>query len=217
VSPTLLENSGPAPVPAATTVLGVLGGIASGKSLVAQLLAGSGGLVIDADELVDEMYSEPAFCARVAEHFGPRVRRPDGGIDRAALGRLVFGDASERRRLEGWIHPHVRARIEQRLTEARAARVPRVVLDVPLLLENDAQHHLASSCSALVFVDAPRAQREARALERGWAADELARRESTQMPLEEKRRRAQHVIDNHGTRKQLAAAVKELLRALALD
>jgi dephospho-CoA kinase len=216
VSPTLLENSGPAPIPA-TTVLGVLGGIASGKSLVARLLAGPEGVVIDADELVDAAYADAAFRERVLEHFGPRVRHKDGGIDRAALGRLVFDDPLERRRLEGWIHPLVRERIEQRMTEARAARVPRVVLDVPLLLENDAQHHLASSCSALVFVDASRAQREARARGRGWATDELARREATQLPLEEKRRRAQHVVENHGTKEQLAAAVKELRSALTLD
>ena len=217
MSPTLLQNSGPSPVPAATTVLGVLGGIASGKSLAARLLAGPGGVVIDADELVDAMYSDPSFRERVVEHFGARVRQADGSIDRAALGRLVFDDPRERRRLEGWIHPRVREKIEQRMSEARAARVPRVVLDVPLLLENDAQHHLASSCSALVFVDAPRAQREARALARGWAAGELARREATQMPLEEKRSRAQYTIENHGTKQQLSEAVSELLSALALD
>lgn len=203
------------PPPDRPHVLGVLGGIASGKSEVARLLAGPEGWVIDADELVRELYAEPAFRRRVAERFGPAVLDSRGEIDRAALGAVVFADPAQRKVLESWIHPRVRERIVARLAEARAAGVHRVVLDVPLLLENQAEHQLAGMCRTLVFVDAPVEAREARAVRRrGWPSGEVARREAAQMPLDEKRRRAQHVIQNDGDLARLAAAVGELSRRL---
>lgn len=205
----------------APRVLGILGGIASGKSAVARLLAGGRGVVISADELAHEVLDSPAVTSRVRERFGAQVMGPDGRIDRAALGRLVFapaGGAEARAALERWTHPLVRDKILARLSEARAAGALRVVLDVPLLLENDAEHGLARLCDALVFVEADDRSRDRRArTARGWPPGEVARREATQMPLAEKKQRAHHIIDNHRSLEELERAVAELVARLERD
>lgn len=207
--------SAPRPRP---LVLGVLGGIASGKSAAARLLAGEGGVVLCADEIAHEVLASPEVAARVAERFGPALLGPDGRPDRAALGRLAFDPvrgAETRRALERWTHPLVRARIMERLSRARSAGVPRVVLDVPLLLENDAEHGLARECDALIFVDADREVRDRRAQrERGWPSGEVARRESAQLELDAKKRRADRVLPNNQGLTELEAAVRGLLAEL---
>jgi dephospho-CoA kinase len=206
-----------APASGRPLVLGVLGGVASGKSTVARLLAGPDGVVISADELAREALDSPAVRERVRAHFGPRAIGPDGRVDREFLARLVFGDegARDRAELQGWTHPLVRDRIEERLSAARAAGVPRIVLDVPLLLENDAQHGLARLCDVLVFVDVHDDERERRARrERGWKSGEVARRETAQLPLSEKKKRAHHVISNDEGRLELERAVASLLAEL---
>jgi dephospho-CoA kinase len=198
-----------------TLVIGVLGGIASGKSEVARLLAGAGGLVIDADRLAHEVLDSPDSVRRLRERLGQAVFASDGRVDRAALARRVFDDPKLKRELEAWIHPAVRAHIAEQLAAARASRTPRVVLDVPLLLENDAQHHLVPECDALVFVDAPLAVRNARAVAvRGWSTGELARREATQMPLSTKAARAHATIRNDGSLAALETQVVQVLSKL---
>ena len=203
---------------AATLVLGVLGGIASGKSAAARLLAGADGWVLDADRIAHEVLASEPVRSLVHERFGDAALDSRGQPDRAWLARRVFGreDArADRETLEGWIHPRVRERILERLDRARAARIPRVVLDVPLLLENDASHGFVSLCDALVFVEvAPELRAERAQRTRGWDADEVARRESHQMPLEEKRARADAVLSNEGTPEELAVAVEALLDRL---
>lgn len=211
----MVPESAPRPRP---LVLGILGGIASGKSAVARLLAGPEGLVLSADAIAHEVLDSSAVQARVRARFGPTAIGPDGKVDRAVLARAVFapeGGAALRAELESWTHPLVRVRINERLEAARLAHVPRVVLDVPLLLENDAEHGLAQRCDVLVFVDVPDAERERRARrERGWAPGEVARREATQLPLDEKKRRAHHVLTNHQGLIELEGAVQELLARL---
>jgi len=195
----------------------VVGGIGSGKSAAARLLAGPRGLVLDADRLAHEVLDEPETRSWLRERLGPAVLGPDGRVDRAAIARAVFAPQGEelRRELEGFTHPRVRARIMARLGEARAAGVEPIVLDVPLLLENDAQHGLARLCDALVFVDVPDEERERRVRrDRGWPAGERARRESAQLPLAEKRRRAQHVLPNHGSPRDLERAAQALIELL---
>lgn len=196
-------------------VIGVLGGIASGKSAAARLIAGADGVVADADAIAAEVLASPEGVERLRADFGPEVLGPDGQPDRAALARLVFADAGARARLEGWIHPRVRERISELLESARARGVSRVVLDVPLLLENDAEHGLVARCHALVFVDAPLHERERRAAERrGWAAGEVARREAAQLPLDDKQRRATRVIQNDGSIGDLERSVRALMSEL---
>jgi len=204
-------------VPARSLVFAVLGGIASGKSEVARLLAGPDGRVLDADRLAAEVLGSPDGRARLVERFGPGILGPGGAPDRAALAARVFSDPGERRWLEGWIHPAVRVRMTQELAQARACGVPRIVLDVPLLLENDAEHGLVATCDALVFVEASQEVRERRAQQaRGWPPGELARREAAQMPLRDKRARAHHVVRNEGDLQALAAEVRRVLAAHGL-
>lgn len=199
-------------MPPSTLVFGVLGGIASGKSAVARALAGAGGLVLEADRMAHQILASDEGRSRVVERWGREVLGPDGLPDRRRVGERVFGDPAELAWLEGWIHPAVRVRMHAELDAARRAGVPRVALDVPLLLEHDESHGLVARCDALVFVDAPFELREERARRtRGWPAGELARREALQLPLAEKRARAQHVIENHGDLADLSAAVARLL------
>lgn len=199
-----------------TTVFGVLGGIAAGKSAVAALLAGDAGVVIDADRIARAILESDEVKAEVVAAFGRDLLRADGTLDRERLGRRVFASASDRERLERFTHPRIRARIRAELEAARARRVPRIVLDVPLLFENDAQHHLVAECDVLVFVDADERDRDARAVAtRGWSSGEVALRERTQLPLAAKRARAQHVVHNNGSRAELSAAVARILSAIS--
>lgn len=197
-------------------VLGILGGIASGKSAVARALAGPEGIVVDADALAREALESPEVVARLVAAYGPEVLDEHGAPRRPWLAERVFSDPEERRRLEGWIHGTVRARILSALADAEARGVRRVVLDVPLLLENDAQHGLVARCDRLIFVDSALEVRDRRAQERrGWAPGEVARRETAQLPLDVKRFRADHVIPNDGSLDELTAAVDALLAELA--
>lgn len=193
-------------------VIGVLGGIASGKSAVARLAAGEHGVVIDADEEARLVLAEPSVREAIRARFGPDVIARDGGVDRERLAAIVFGSLDAKSALEAFTHPRIRDRIRAQLDAARAAGSPRIALDVPLLLENDAQHGLVAECDELWFVDAALAQRDARAVERrGWKAGEVARREALQMPLDRKRARADHVLSNHGSLSDLEAAVRRIL------
>jgi dephospho-CoA kinase len=215
------ENERKAGPRARPLVLGVLGGIASGKSTAARLLAGPDGVLISADELAREALDSPAVLERVRARFGAGAIGPDGRADRDALARLVFEPergAARRSELEGWIHPLVRDRIGERLRAARAAGVPRIVLDVPLLLENDAEHGLARLCDALVFVEAHDAERERRARRtRGWPSGEVARREAAQLALAVKKQRAHHVLSNNQGLPELEEAVSRLLLELSRE
>lgn len=202
------------PADVKSLVIGVVGGIASGKSTVARLLSGPAGVVIDADRIAREVLEAPETRRELARVFGPGVLAPDGRPDREALAARVFASAKDRAALESFTHPRIRARIQAALDDARARHAPRIVLDVPLLLENESEHGLAAQCDALVFVEADETLRDARAASvRGWPAGEVARREAAQLPLAEKRARADQVIENRGDLAALERAVASVLAA----
>ena len=174
-------------------VIGIAGGIGSGKSFVARLFGEEGCLVIDSDQQVSEAYRDEEVRQTLRQWWGEQALRPDGRIDRRFIGARVFNNSHERRRLEELIHPRVNA-ARQRLME-QAAKDPLVkafIWDTPLLFETG----LNRQCDAAVFVEAPLEDRLQRVKGRGWDAAELARREKSQWPLDRKREISDYVIRN---------------------
>lgn len=164
-------------------VVGLVGKIGAGKSTVARLLAAKGADVIDADRIAHEQFADADVRRAIAARFGDGVLAVDGGIDRAALARLVFGPTAAHeaalRDLEAIVHPRVRWRIEAELdrlrrlpTTGRGSRV--AVLDVPLLVRAG----WAERCERLLVVECDEAERRRRLVARGWTAEQQAAREA---------------------------------------
>jgi dephospho-CoA kinase len=190
-------------------VIGLLGGVASGKSTVARLMAERGLIVIDADAEARAVVEESAVAARLAERFGADLFDGQGRLDRATRAARAFADEASTRDLNALVHPRVRERIGEALARARERPV---VLDVPLLLESP----LADLVTTWVFVAASEASREARARGRDWPAGERARREARQAELAAKRARAGHVLENDGPIEDLGPRVDALLAELGI-
>jgi dephospho-CoA kinase len=195
-------------------LIGLTGGVGSGKSTVAEILRELGAVVVDADEASHAVYEPgtPGFEAVVGE-FGDFYVR-DGRIDRQRLGELVFKDAASRRRLNAIVHPLVRDWMAARTAEAveRGANV--VIQDVPLLFENG----LEPLYSSVVLVYVPEEMQLERLVQgRGFTPERARAVIGTQVPIEEKRRRAHIVIDNSGTPEQTRAQVEQLWARLGDD
>lgn len=194
----------PAPHP---PTLGLTGGIGAGKSTVARILAEEGCLVCDSDALAREALNHPSIRAEILSWWGDRVRAPDGAIDRAKLGELVFSSLGDRKRLESLVHPWIERHREQ-LFASPPPGTRALVIDAPLLLEAG----LGSACHRVIFVDSPLELRLERVrANRGWSAEELARREAAQWPLDQKRACAHHVVSNEGDPASLRAQVRAVL------
>jgi dephospho-CoA kinase len=194
-----------------TVRVGLTGGIASGKSTVAAALSELGAVLIDADVLAREVVARgtPGLEAVVAE-FGEDLLGPDGELDRPAMGRLVFGDAAARKRLEAIVHPLVFERIVELEQGAPADAV--VVHDIPLLAENGR----GGDFDAVIVVDAPHeVQVERMTRDRGWTVEEAESRIAAQASREERRAIATHVIENTGTREDLRKRVAEVFAEVA--
>lgn len=191
-------------------VLGLLGGVASGKSTVARLLARRGLLVLDADREAREAVGSPDVRRALSQRFGADLFDAGGRLDRGLLAARAFGDEAATRDLNAIVHPEVR----RRLLAALEAAGPRpVVLDVPLLLESEV---LAPLVDTWVFVEAGPALRDARAEARDWEPGERARREARQADLAAKRARAGHVLENEGSIEDLGRQVDALLESLGI-
>ena len=165
-------------------IIGLTGSIASGKSTVSAMLREIGAAVVDADAIVHDLQrpGTPVLGAIVRE-FGPGVLRPDGSLDRQALGRIVFADAGRRRALEAIVHPAVRAEMRRQIEEHRRAGRPAVVLDIPLLFESGWDRMVDEVW--LVYVDG--ATQKARLMARsGLSPEEAEARIAAQMDLEGK-------------------------------
>ena len=191
-------------------IIGIAGGIGSGKSRVAAILRELGCLVSDADALAKAMLDEASVRQVIAGWWGDAVFDDKGHVDRAAVADMVFDDPSELQRLEALLHPLVeRARGAE--FDAAPEGTPALVIDAPLLFEAG----LEKQCDVILFVDASRSIRLERLIEgRGWNADELDRREDQQISLDEKRARAHHVLQNHGGVDDLREQVEQILETL---
>jgi dephospho-CoA kinase len=186
-------------------LIGLTGGIATGKSTVAGLLAGRDAAIVDADLLAREVVApgSPAL-GEIAAAFGPGVLTPAGELDRPALGAVVFADPARRRRLEEITHPHIAALMGERIAAGLESGAPLVVADIPLLYESDG----AGLVEGVMLVDAPDGVQLDRLMLRDGIDEAAARaRVAAQMPLAAKRRLATWVIDNGGTPESTAAQV----------
>lgn len=195
-------------------LIGLTGGIASGKSTVTRMLRDLGAPVVDADAIVHDLQQpgKPVTLA-IGREFGPGVIREDGALDRAALGAIVFADAARRKALEAIVHPAVREAMWAEADRYRAEGHVTVVLDVPLLVES--QLHRTVDRTWLVYIDRDLQVRRLMARD-GLSRPQAEQRIAAQMSLDEKRAYADLVIDNRGseaeTQRQVEQAWNEVSR-----
>jgi len=188
-----------------TTVIGLTGGIASGKSVVSQMLAEHGALIIDADKVGHEAYRRGSGCYEaVVEAFGADVVGPDGEIDRKVLGSKVFGDPAQRRRLEGIVWPWMKRTMDERLAKIRAEGTPVVVLEAAVLIEAD---WIPLTDQVWVVIVPPDLARERVVARNGLTSEQADARIAAQLTNDERVQRARVVIENAGTLDDLRTRV----------
>ncbi len=183
--------------------VGIIGGIGSGKSTIAEMFQRRGAVAIGADRLGHKLLTCPDVMKTLVARWGNAILDENGQILRSAIAGIVFQTESERQFLDNLLHPLIRQEMETAIRDVKQQGGRLVLVDAPLLLE--------AGCDDLVdevlFVDAPREVRLARVKKRGWSEADFDARETAQWPVEEKRRRASHVIDNA---QDLATTLKQV-------
>lgn len=203
---TWLTDAVPEPI-----VIGIAGGIGSGKSHVARALGDLGYIVLDSDRDAKAALDRPDVRETLVRWWGDGILDENGRVDRKKIASIVFGDGTQRAKLEGLVHPIVKASRGVMIAKAQAESRPGVVIDAPLLFEAGSD----AECDYIIFVDAPIEQRMQRvSATRGWDEAELQRRENAQLPLEEKRRRSDVVIANDSTPEAILTRAREVERQL---
>lgn len=201
-------------------IVGVLGGIASGKSLVTQWLEELGATVLVADGIAHDILRQEEVVNEVVRRFGESVladhERPQ--IDRKKLAALVFGSSehhvAKRSQLEAIVQPRVRIELQKQIDQWKATHHSGVlVLDIPLLIERD----WVKQCDCVLMVDTPDAMRREFAAARGWSESQLAAREATQLSIAEKRKNATFILVNDGTQEQLWDKVQQWWMEQGID
>ena len=193
-------------------LIGLTGGIASGKSTVAAILRRLGAAVVNADELAREVVQpDTPGWNEIVKAFGAEVLQPDRTLDRQKLRKIVFNDPDARKKLEAIIHPRVRALADKRIQEHAASGCEVIVYEVPLLFEGNLQ----SSLRPVILVATDAATQKRRLQERDHlAASEAEKHIAAQMSLEEKRRLADYVIENDGSLADLERQVQAILATI---
>ena len=211
-APVFPTPSNPAqPATRGLPVIGLAGGIGAGKSTVANAFARLGCFVIDSDARAKAALDRPDVRSQLVQWWGEPILTTDGRVDRSKIAAIIFADSEQRRRLEQLVHPIVREDRAAMIREALAARARAVIVDAPLLFEAGVD----AECDTVVFVDAPRQQRLERVCQtRQWDEQELARREASQLPVDEKRRRSGFVVENSGKLGGIDAQVAGILSAI---
>jgi len=193
-------------------IIGLTGGIASGKNLVARILERLGAVVIDADQLAREVVVPgTASYNAIINKFGREIMNADGTIDRKALGTIVFADSTARKYLEQITHPAIRKLAENRLAEERRKGTEIVFYMAPLLIEAG----IASSVDEVWIVYADeKTQLERLMMRDGIGRDEAMQKIAAQIPIEEKVKLGNVIVDNRGTEEETAERVNQLWEAL---
>jgi len=193
-------------------VIGIIGGIGSGKSAVAGLCAREGCAVIDSDALAHDVIQSPEVKAELRQWLGVGILDEQGRVNRKAVGKLVFADPKKLERLNGLIHPRIgRLRDGLMVRYMADAAVKAVVWDTPLLRETG----LDRECDVVIFVKATEENRRERvAKTRGWSAEELKKREKSQIGLDKKAEIADYCIDNNGDEVASLLQVQQVLSHL---
>jgi dephospho-CoA kinase len=200
-----------------THVIGLTGGIACGKSLVAGFLKEMGVPVVDADQLARQVVTPPsAALAHIAEQFGPSVLQEDGALDRERLAEIVFADPLARARMEAIIHPEIARAMELEVASHREKGTPHLVYEAALLVETGLYRRLDG---LIVVTAAPQQQIERLMAWRPLTREEARARLEAQLPLSDKVRHADVVIENQGSPEQARRATERawvrLLRTLS--
>ena len=197
-----------------TPVVGILGGIGSGKSSVVRHVTGFRFCIVDADRIGHDLLFDSTIQMDLRRCFGDEIFSSDGGVDRSQLAKRVFGGSSEQKaalvQLNKILHPAIRREINSQINSA-SRDIDAVILDAALLLEGGWD----TRCDWLVFVDTPLQLRQQRVQQnRGWTAAELARREASQLSIESKRKRADFVVDNSGSLDDSVMQMQQVFRTI---
>ena len=195
-------------------VIGLIGGIGAGKSCAAHCFAVRGGFVIDGDALGHEALRQPGVVAKIVAHWGERVQKADGSLDRRAIGRIVFANPIERNILEELVFPYIGERCRQEIARGQnESSAQFVVLDAAVMLEAGWNNEV----DRIVYVDAPREVRLKRLADRsGWTEADLTAREAAQLPNDLKKSRADATILNDDGPAALQSKVDSLLHEWGL-
>jgi dephospho-CoA kinase len=190
-------------------IIGLTGGIGSGKSTIAGMFGELGCLVINSDEQVQRAYHDPAVMSQIRKWWGDGVLQDDGQLNKRKISDIVFADPQQRKRLEELLHPRVAQLRDRQMDEAGDdPQVKAIIWDTPLLFEAGLQ----KECDAVVFVEAALAQRLERvARNRGWDEAELGRREKSQWPLDKKRKISDYIVDNTADADYVRGQVRDVL------
>jgi dephospho-CoA kinase len=194
----------------AKPVIGIAGGIGSGKSTIARMFGSLGCAVIDSDAVAHQVLQSDAVKQELKRWLGEGVFHPNGSVNRKAVAAAVFTDAARTKRLNSLIHPRVAQEREVSMKQHQAdPRIVAIIWDTPLLFEAGLDQY----CDAVVFVDVPREERLRRLREkRGWEAPELDKREKLQFPLDKKAQLADYDIDNS---RDEASSLRQVQRVLS--
>ena len=194
-------------------VIGLTGGIATGKSTVSAILEDAGAVIVDADRIARETVKkgQPAYH-EIVKHFGENVLLPDGEINRVLLGDIIFNDPQKKQLLNNIVHPHVSKETIRQLNQIEKANPDTIaVLDIPLLIEAEMDKDLAE----VIVVYAPEHIQIKRLMKRdNISKDDALARIRSQMPIEEKKERATIVIDNSGTKEKTRKQTLEVFKHL---
>ena len=195
-------------------IIGIIGGIAAGKSFYTDIFESLGAGIFKADEVAHDVLNLKSVKRKALERWGDGVINADGTVNRSALAKIVFQKTEdsnkERAYLESIIFPLVKRRFQNFQKKCKEKNVKYVILDAALLLESGWD----AMCDSVVFVDTPESVRQQRAKLRGWTKSEFKAREAAQLSLAEKKKRAQFTLDGVAPKQDAVAAVKKLLKQL---